>query len=82
MSTRARSSSICHSFPWLVSGIQVPELLDQSECLCMSQMGIKELSELQNHFEKLKEENKKAEVKLLMEQGLSREKVCFKVGNE
>lgn len=48
----------------------------------MLQMGIKELSELQSHLEKLKEENKKAEVKLLMEQGLSREKVCFKVGND
>lgn len=82
MSTRARSSSIYHSFPWLVLGKQMPELLDRSECLCMLQMGIKELSELQSHLEKLKEENKKAEVKLLMEQDLSREKVCFKVGND
>lgn len=42
-------------------------------------MGIKELSELQSELETLKEENKQAEVNLLMEQGLSREKVCFQV---
>lgn len=45
----------------------------------MLQMGIKELSELQSELEMLKEENKQAEVNLLMEQGLSREKVCFQV---
>ncbi|XP_075874239.1 uncharacterized protein CCDC197 isoform X2 [Nelusetta ayraudi] len=37
-------------------------------------MGIKQLSELQSQLQKLKEENKNAEVKFLMEQGLSREK--------
>lgn len=44
---------------------------------CVLQMGIKQLSELQGQLQKLKEENKNAEVKLLMEQGLSREKVGF-----
>ncbi|XP_059209248.1 coiled-coil domain-containing protein 42 like-2 [Centropristis striata] len=38
-------------------------------------MSNKELSELQNELETLKEKNKQAEVNLLMEQGLSREKV-------
>ncbi|XP_076605560.1 uncharacterized protein CCDC197 [Chaetodon auriga] len=38
-------------------------------------MANKELSELQSEFETLKEKNKQAEVNLLMEQGLSREKV-------
>lgn len=40
-------------------------------------MGIKQLSELQSQLQKVKEENKNAEVKLLMAQGLSREKVCY-----
>lgn len=40
-------------------------------------MANKELSELQSELETLKEKNKQAEVNLLMEQGLSREKVCF-----
>lgn len=43
--------------------------------LCVLQMGIKQLSELQSQLQKLQEENKKAEVKLLMERGSSREKV-------
>lgn len=43
----------------------------------MAQMANKELSELQGELETLKEKNKQAEVNLLMEQGLSREKVCF-----
>ncbi|XP_034714731.1 coiled-coil domain-containing protein 42 homolog [Etheostoma cragini] len=38
-------------------------------------MANKELSELQSELETLKEKNKQAEVNLLMEQGLSREKV-------
>ncbi|XP_070835596.1 uncharacterized protein CCDC197 [Chaetodon trifascialis] len=38
-------------------------------------MANKELSELQSEFETLKEKNKQAEVNLLMEEGLSREKV-------
>lgn len=42
-------------------------------------MGIKQLSELQSQLQKLKEDNKNAEVKLLMEQGLSREKVSFEI---
>ena len=40
-------------------------------------MANKELSELQNELETLKEKNEQAEVNLLMEQGLSREKVRF-----
>lgn len=40
-------------------------------------MANKELSELQSELETLKEQNKQAEANLLMEQGLSREKVCF-----
>lgn len=39
-------------------------------------MAIKELSELQSELETLKEDNKQAEVNLLTEQGLTREKVC------
>ncbi len=39
-------------------------------------MANKELSELQSELESLKEKNKQAEVNLLKEQGLSREKVC------
>lgn len=39
-------------------------------------MGIKELSELQGELDSLKEENEQMEDKLLMEHGLSREKVC------
>lgn len=42
-------------------------------------MDIKELSDLQSELETLKEENKQMEVNLLMEQGRSREKVCFLV---
>lgn len=37
----------------------------------------KELSELQSELETLKEKNKQTEVNLLMEQGLSRVKVCL-----
>lgn len=40
-------------------------------------MANKELSELQSELETLKEENKQTEVKLLVEQDLSRVKVCF-----
>lgn len=47
------------------------------EFVCVLQMANKELSELQSELETLKEKNKQAEVNLLMEQGLSREKVCF-----
>lgn len=39
-------------------------------------MGIKELSELQSELDSLKEENKQMEDKLLMQHGLSRDKVC------
>lgn len=39
-------------------------------------MANKELSELQSELETLIEKNKQAEVNLLMEQGLSRERVC------
>lgn len=46
---------------------------------CVLQMGIKQLSELQSQLQKLKEENKNAEVKLLMEQGSSREKVASEI---
>lgn len=42
-------------------------------------MAIKELSELQSELETLKEDNKQAEVNLLTEQGLTREKVCVPV---
>lgn len=42
----------------------------------MLQMGIKDLSELQGELESLKEENEQMEDKLVMEHGLSREKVC------
>lgn len=42
----------------------------------MLQMGIKELSELQGELDSLKEENQQMEDKLVMEHGLSREKVC------
>lgn len=45
-------------------------------CLCVLQMGIKELSELQGELDSLKEENKQIEDKLLMQHGLSRDKVC------
>lgn len=45
-------------------------------CFCMLQMGIKDLSELQGELESLKEENEQMEDKLVMEHGLSREKVC------
>lgn len=45
--------------------------------LYVLQMTSKELSELQSEFETLKEKNKQAEVNLQMEQGFSREKVCF-----
>lgn len=46
-------------------------------CMCVRvlQMAIKELSELQSELETLKEKNKQAEVSLLTEQGLTREKV-------
>lgn len=40
-------------------------------------MANKELSELQSELETLKEKNKQEEVNLLMEQGVSREKVHF-----
>lgn len=40
-------------------------------------MANKELCELQSELETLKEKNKQAEVNLLMEQDLSREKVRF-----
>ena len=40
-------------------------------------MANKELSELQSELEALKEKNKQAEVNLLIERGLAREKVCF-----
>ena len=40
------------------------------------QMANKELLELQSELEILKEENKKAEVDLLTQQGISRVKVC------
>lgn len=40
-------------------------------------MANKDLSELQSELETLKEKNKQEEVNLLMEQGLSREKVTF-----
>lgn len=43
--------------------------------LYVLQMANKELSELQSELETLKEKNKQAEVNLIMEQGLSREKV-------
>lgn len=46
------------------------------ECLCVLQMGIKELSELQSELDSLKEQNKQMEDKLLMQHGLSRDKVC------
>lgn len=42
-------------------------------------MGIKELSELQGELDSLKEENQQMEDKLVMEHGLSREKVCEQV---
>lgn len=42
----------------------------------MLQMGIKELSELQGELDSLKEENEQMEDTLVMEHGLSREKVC------
>lgn len=42
----------------------------------MLQMDIKELSELQGELDSLKEENEQMEEKLVMEHGLSREKVC------
>lgn len=45
--------------------------------LHLLQMANKELSELQSELEILKEKNKQEEVNLLMEQGLSREKVQF-----
>lgn len=45
-------------------------------CFCLLQMGIKELSELQGELDSLKEENQQMEDKLVMEHGLSREKVC------
>ena len=48
-------------------------------CFRVSQMGIKELSELQAELDSLKEENEQMEDKLLMEHGLSREKVCEQV---
>lgn len=74
-------------FQWNISGkmstvtyykfLSSQILLDLLECLCVLQMGIKELSELQSKLETLKEENKQAEVNLLLEQGLSREKVCL-----
>lgn len=38
-------------------------------------MANKELSELQSELETLKDKNEQAEVNMLMEQGLSREKV-------
>lgn len=41
----------------------------------MLQMANKELSEQRTELENLKEKNKQAEVNLLMEQGLSRQKV-------
>lgn len=53
--------------------------------LCVLQVASKQLSDLQSELETLKEKNKQAEVNLLMEQGLSREKVCFqdyKFGND
>lgn len=43
--------------------------------LCVLQMANKELSEQRTELENLKEKNKQAEVNLLMEQGLSRQKV-------
>lgn len=45
-------------------------------CLCVLQMGIKELSELQSELDSLKEENKQMENKLLTQHCLSRDKVC------
>lgn len=48
-------------------------------CLCVLQMGIKELSELQSELDSLKEENEQMEDKLLMQHDLSREKVCLQV---
>lgn len=45
-------------------------------CLCVLQMGIKELSQLQSELDTLKEENKQMEDKLLIQHGLSRDKVC------
>lgn len=42
----------------------------------MLQMGIKERSELQGELDSLKEENEQMEDKLVVEHGLSREKVC------
>lgn len=55
------------------------QIVGANRALCVLQMGIKQLSELQSQLQKLKEENKNAEVKLLMEQGLSREKVCYEI---
>lgn len=43
------------------------------------QMANKDLSELQRELEALKEKNKQTEVKLQIEQGLSREKVAFEI---
>lgn len=45
-------------------------------CLCVLQMGIKEVSELQSELDSLKEENKQMEDTLLVQHGLSRDKVC------
>lgn len=47
------------------------------EFLSVLQMANKELSELQSELETLRETNKQAEVNLLLEQDLSRQKVCF-----
>lgn len=57
----------------------VLELKAYSEFLRVFQMANKELSELQSDLETLKEKNKQAEMNLMLEQGLSREKVCFKI---
>lgn len=53
-----------------------PGLLNILACFCMLQMGIKERSELQGELDSLKEENEQMEDKLVVEHGLSREKVC------
>lgn len=53
--------------------------LNEEEFFCVLQMANKELSELQSELETLKEKNKQAEVNLLIEQGLSREKVYYEL---
>lgn len=53
--------------------------MNEEEFFCVLQMANKELSELQSELETLKEKNKQAEVNLLIEQGLSREKVYYEL---